>query len=100
MRASRVGVRSSSRAWSYRVHTQNHDIDAQTERELWSINDLARRHSVSRRHVYSLIERGELEARKIGRLTVVTEASRRAWVDSLPPMRSASAAATARQVAA
>jgi excisionase family DNA binding protein len=65
--------------------------DAETARELWSVNDLARTHSVSRRHIYDLIERGELEGRKIGRLTVIPEASRRAWVDSLPRFQSTAA---------
>jgi excisionase family DNA binding protein len=66
--------------------------EAESARELWSVNDLARAHSVSRRHVYDLIERGALEARKIGRLTVIPEASRRAWIASLPRFQSQRAA--------
>jgi hypothetical protein len=64
---------------------------ADTARELWTIGDFAHAHGVSVRAVYLLLERGALEGRKVGRRTLVTEASRLAWLKGLPPYHSTAA---------
>jgi hypothetical protein len=38
----------------------------------------------SRAHVYVLIARGLLDARKLGRRTIISVASRRSYIESLP----------------
>jgi hypothetical protein len=71
-------------------HTSG-ERSADATRELWTIGDFAHAHGVSVRAVYLLLERGVLEGRKVGRRTLVTEASRLAWLKGLPPFHSTAA---------
>jgi excisionase family DNA binding protein len=48
----------------------------------------AKRAGVSRSRLYELLKRGEVEARRDGRCTLVLEASLRSWVASRPAYRS------------
>jgi hypothetical protein len=63
------------------------DNEKAAVRELWSIADFAEAHAISKRQVYVLIERGDVEGVSIGRRTLVTEASRLAWLANLPRKR-------------
>lgn len=60
------------------------------ERELWTIGAFAHAHGLSVRAVYLLLERKVLEGRKVGRRTLITEASRRRWLQKLPRFESSS----------
>lgn len=41
-------------------------------------------HSISRPTFHRMVAAGKLEARKIGRRTIVTAEAERAWLDALP----------------
>jgi excisionase family DNA binding protein len=60
------------------------EIISCAEPEWERVSDCARNLGVSRGTIYSLISAGKLDARKIGSRTIVSVASRRALVDSLP----------------
>jgi hypothetical protein len=57
-----------------------------------SINEFARRHSISPRTVYSEITAGKLVARKCRGRTLITADDERAWLASLPKLESSAAA--------
>jgi len=46
--------------------------------------DFCTSHSLSRATFHRLVAAGKLEARKIGRRTIVTADAERAWLESLP----------------
>lgn len=61
-------------------------------KELWSINDFRKAHgNLSRAYVYELLQNGTISGVKIGKLTLITEASRQEWLRSLPKFRSSAA---------
>jgi len=78
------------------------EFDAVSTRELYSFKDLGHALGLSRASLYRLINAGHFDVRKVGRKTVVTAASVRAFTDSLPkaeiarPDRTASPAANER----
>ena len=49
-----------------------------------SIEEFARDHDIGRAHVYELIKKRQLQARKIGRRTVITEEDAQKFRESLP----------------
>lgn len=49
-----------------------------------SLKQLAATHGVSLPTIFRLIAAGKIEARKIGRRTIVTAEAEKAWLDSLP----------------
>lgn len=60
-------------------------------RDLWTISDFCQAHGFSRAYAYELLQREVLVAVKVGKLTLITEASRQAWLQSLPRFRSTAA---------
>lgn len=56
----------------------------EADKRLWTPNDFAAAHSISRRHVYDMLKRRDIEGVKVGRLTLITEESRLRWLRSLP----------------
>jgi excisionase family DNA binding protein len=54
------------------------------EPEWESPTEAAERSGISRAWIYVLIDRGDIEARKMGTRTLIRVASRRAYLDSLP----------------
>ena len=52
----------------------------------YDINGAARMMSVGRNKVYDEIAAGRLDARKVGRRTVITRDAIKAWLHSLPPL--------------
>lgn len=67
---------------------QTHEEDA--KRELWSIGEFAAAHGISARQVYVLLQRGALSGVRLGRRTLITNASRNEWLGTLPRFRSGS----------
>lgn len=53
--------------------------------ELYTIAQFVRCFGVSRTALYRLLTSGELNARKIGRRTVITRYDAERWVNALPP---------------
>ncbi|GAM99117.1 hypothetical protein U91I_02757 [alpha proteobacterium U9-1i] len=63
---------------------QNTTRNDTASRELWPVSDFCAAHGVSKTTVYELIVAGKLTAVKIGRRSLITEESRRAWRETLP----------------
>ena len=57
----------------------------------YDINGAARAMSVGRNKVYDEIAAGRLDARKVGRRTVITRAAIQAWFDTLPRISTSAA---------
>jgi hypothetical protein len=57
----------------------------------YRIEDFVACFGVSRRLVFTLISRGDIEALKVGRRTLITAESAKAWRDRCPRVRSQSA---------
>ena len=53
-------------------------------RTLWRIEEFAAAHGISKRQAYKLLERGALKGVRVGRRTLITDASRRRWLARLP----------------
>jgi excisionase family DNA binding protein len=62
-----------------------------TESLAFDISGAARAMSVGRNKVYDEIAAGRLDARKVGRRTVISRAAIQAWLDSLPRLNSTAA---------
>ncbi len=60
-----------------------------------SLDQFCENNSISRATAYREISLGRLEARKIGRKTVVTKAAEKAWQDALPKFSTSRASAAA-----
>jgi excisionase family DNA binding protein len=58
-----------------------------------SISTFCERHDIGRSTVYEEIKKGRLRAVKVGRRTLITDEDERAWLASLPSLRTASQAA-------
>lgn len=54
---------------------------------LMTLQDVSANYRISRTRLYGLINRGEIEARKLGHRTVITEAEMERYVTSLPVHR-------------
>ena len=61
----------------------NHDDTLQGDLAL-EINELARRAKIGRTLLYEEIRSGRLEARKIGRRTIILAEDARAWLTAAP----------------
>jgi excisionase family DNA binding protein len=70
------------------------------QRELWSIGEFAAAHGISGRQVYALLSRGSLKGVRVGRRTLITNASRVEWLETLPRFQSGSPLMCGAQVAA
>jgi excisionase family DNA binding protein len=57
-----------------------------TEPVALTINSFCDRYEISRRQAYRLIDKGEIEAFKIGRAVRITTKSARQWADRQPRM--------------
>lgn len=62
---------------------------AETDAVAHTVDDAARVVGCGRNKIYDAIAAGDLDARKIGRRTVITRASILAWLESLPRMNTA-----------
>jgi hypothetical protein len=58
----------------------------------FSADDFAKRHGIGRTTVFSEIKAGRLQARKVGKRTLVTAEDERAWLACLPKARESVAA--------
>jgi excisionase family DNA binding protein len=56
-----------------------------------SLDQFCEDHSISRATAYRAIDAGRLEARKVGRKTIVTKEAARDWLKSLPKLGGADA---------
>lgn len=54
------------------------------ERKAFSPEEIAKRNGVSRAKVYLEMQQGKLEARKLGRRTMITLAAEDAWLEAMP----------------
>jgi predicted DNA-binding transcriptional regulator AlpA len=63
-----------------------------TDRKAYSVREFCARNGICRQTFYDEIRRGHLHARKLGKKTIVTAESERAWLESLPPLRLAATA--------
>jgi excisionase family DNA binding protein len=61
--------------------------------ELFTITDFVNHFRVSRSSLYRLIASGDIQARKVGRRTMIARVDAERWIDSLPGTRTASSAA-------
>ena len=59
-------------------------MDENHSRSAYRINEICARNRVGRTKIYEEIGTGRLEARKLGRRTIVTAEAERRWLDSLP----------------
>ena len=57
------------------------------ERQSYSVPEIAWRNNTSALTIWRAIASGALEARKIGRRTIVLAEAERAWIESLPSAR-------------
>jgi hypothetical protein len=64
--------------------------DLAAERRCFSVTEFARRNSISRSRAFFEIRSGRLEARKVGRRTIITIEAEAAWLAALPVVRPAS----------
>jgi len=53
----------------------------------YSIDEAALCSGICRDYIYRAIREGKLEARKLGRRTIITDEALRSYLNSLPPMR-------------
>ena len=67
--------------------------DSDGDLDALDIATVCRRSGLGRSFIYQAISRGELRARKFGRLTRILLPDYRRWLDSAPPIEPASAAA-------
>lgn len=66
------------------VSASNTSVEATKSVQNYRIEDFAACFGVSRRLVFTLISRGEIEALKVGRRTLITAESAKAWRDRCP----------------
>lgn len=59
--------------------------------ELFTVSDFVARFRVSRTATYRLFASGDLQARKVGRRTMITRADAERWLASLPAATSKAA---------
>lgn len=57
-----------------------------SESENLSVGEAVRRFGIGRTKLYELIQRGDIEAVKLGRRTLIRAASARAFLESLPKL--------------
>jgi len=57
------------------------------ERLAFGVDEAAKRTGIGRVSIYKAIREGRLEARKLGRRTIITDEALRAYLNSLPPMK-------------
>jgi excisionase family DNA binding protein len=62
----------------------------QIEYENLSVGEAVRMFGIGRTKLYELIRRGDIEAVKLGRRTLIRAASARAFIDNLPRLGGAS----------
>lgn len=60
-----------------------------TEAVAHTVDDAARVVGCGRNKIYDAIAAGDLDARKIGRRTIITRSSILAWLDTLPRLNTA-----------
>jgi len=56
------------------------------EKIAFGVDEAALRAGICRDYIYRAIREGKLEARKLGRRTIITDEALRAYLNSLPPM--------------
>ena len=61
-----------------------------SESENLSVGEAVRMFGIGRTKLYELIQRGDIEAVKLGRRTLIRAASARAFIDGLPRLGGAS----------
>ena len=59
----------------------------EVDRKVFSVREFCARNGICRQTFYDEIRRGRLHAIKLGKKTIVTNESERAWLDSLPPLK-------------
>jgi hypothetical protein len=59
-------------------------MDMAEFKEAFSPDEISRRNSIGRTAVFAEIKAGRLEARKVGRRTIITREAEKAWHNSLP----------------
>jgi excisionase family DNA binding protein len=53
----------------------------------FSVDEAALRAGICRDYIYRAIREGKLEARKLGRRTIITDEALRSYLKSLPPIK-------------
>jgi len=53
----------------------------------FGVDEAALRAGICRDYIYRAIREGKLEARKLGRRTIITDEALRSYLNSLPPMK-------------
>ncbi len=59
----------------------------EVDRMAFAVREFCARNGICRQTFYDEIRRGRLHAIKLGKKTIVTAESERAWLESLPPLR-------------
>jgi hypothetical protein len=59
-------------------------MDHLEQKQAFSPDEFGRRNGLGRTSVFKEIRTGRLDARKVGRRTIITRPAERAWQDSLP----------------
>ncbi len=59
----------------------------EVDRKAFAVREFCARNGICRQTFYDEIRRGRLHAIKLGKKTIVTAESERAWLESLPPLR-------------
>ena len=57
------------------------------EKEAFSVEEFCRRYPIGKTRLYDEINRGNLQAKKLGRRTVIPAESARAWLRELPDLK-------------
>ena len=65
-------------------HTSAPQSQQVVEREFYTVPEVVAMVPLPRSTLYELIRAGKIEAKKIGRRTMIPAASLRAWIGSLP----------------